>query len=351
MIDTDLDDIESDGYYKWYPKKWIEQHRSREPDWVESVTTSDSAGFGPEIKSPRFQAKMVKKVRSYDCDIIHASGAWGAIWASFSGLPYVYWVTGVIDWKSDKQTKNPLKRAVFTPLIRRGIRNASMVVSEPGVINALEKEYDVPTERIATMVDLERFKPDPADGDLKQRYDCDLLLFAGARHKWEHKANDTIFEGLAAVDGVDWHLVTAEWGEDIERSKELVSELGLEENVSFVPIMSRKRLRRVINQCDAVLDQFHFGGIGSLSRQTLACGTPLISKIDTSRISDNFDSDPPILSASAPDELRDRITLLTDEDQKRQLGTESRKWMERNYGWDTLGKRYLSIYRSSLRDE
>ncbi|RXK47443.1 glycosyltransferase [Halorientalis pallida] len=326
-VDTDLSELtDQSGDAKWGP----DQQRRLE-DWVTPVSVD--ADDEP-LKDLHAHSEMVRQIRAVDCDVIHAWNIWSAIWASFSGTPYIYHITGHYDWQRDRHVDSTLFRIPLYVLVKRAIRGASVVVGLGKWLSDFRSRYDrAETAELDPLLATELFHPAE---DTHTEHDG-LELFAGARHDWETKRNDVMFEALAGFNGSDVQLTTIEWGNDVDRSKRLVSELGLQDSVTFAPLMSKPRLARDIRHADAVLDQFRFG-FGSLARQSLACGTPLISAVDESR----WEHPPPIMRASTPEEVRQRLgELETESDDARERSV---AWIDRHYDQESLMNRYVDLY-------
>lgn len=345
IMDVDASEIFEEGEHPIYPKSWIDRNRDRMPEWVHAVPYEGEGNPGARIGTPRFTLEIVKRLRGHDCDLIHAWTLIGAIWASFSGKPYVYHVTGRLDWKLwDTIFDNPLKRIASKRLASRAIKKADAVIAGPRTAKELKSAYQVEPKSLRHPIDTEFFSPGDTDGSLKEHYGCEMLFFAGARHEWDLKKNNYIFEALASAELPDYHLVTVDQGSDLERSRELVSELGLEEQVSFVPLMSRPRLIRMINSCDAVLDQFETG-LGTLGTQTLSCGTPLISAFDEDYwMNDRLKSAPPVLRANSAEEIARHLDDISDREFRAKASEMSRLWMEENYAWEDAIEDFVELY-------
>lgn len=316
---------------------WTDDQRRRLPDWVTAVEIDSDVD---PLKKPSIHYGMIRRIRDRDCDVIHAWNIYSAIWSSFSGKPYIYYITGQYDWQRDRKVNSTLFKFPLKVLVGRAISNATVVVGPSNLVSDLESRYgDANTHVLMPIVETELFHP---SGE-RSKHDG-LELFAGARHHWEFKRNDVMFQALAELDRDDVHLTTIAWGSDVDRSKELVAELGIEESVTFAPLMSKPRLSRTIRESDAVLDQFQYG-FGSLARQTLACGTPLISEIDP----DRWEEPPPIMRASTVEDVTRRLEQVETEGDE--WGTRSFEWIERNYDQDAMTRRYIDIYEQVVESE
>lgn len=354
IVDTDMGEIggEKDASRgSPYRKEWLDEHRHRLPEWVHAIPYNGDGNPGHRLTSPLFTLKMIRELRNWDADLIHAWTIFGAVWASFSGKPYIYHVSGKWDWKrfDDVPIQKPLKKLSSKPLGQRAIKKADLVTATtPGTLEELTSEYEVPTRSLRHAVDDEFFSPNGEDQNVRDDYDGELLLFAGARHDWGQKRNNYIFKALDMTDNLpNFHLLTADWGHDVGKSKQLVSDLGIDDQVSFVPLMSRNRLAKIFNSVDAVLDQFKIS-FGSLAMQSLSCGTPVISaQADVWQDSNSKYwgiPRPPLLAAESPEEIVNQLERISDPETKENESKRARAWIVENYHWEDIMEDYISTY-------
>lgn len=356
LVDTDIEAVGGGRIFEFYPKVWIDKHRSEIPDWVEMIPSENDRHPRKRFTDLDFSLNIIRRLRGLDCDLIHAWTLFGAVWASFSGHQYVYHVTGNYDWNKPNRVENPVKKRLYEWLARRGIKNAERVIVEPRTAKKLKQKYDgLKTRSLRHPIDTEVYKPQAAESPYVSE-DVGLLLFAGARHSWENKHNDYIFRALADSSVRDYHLVTVEWGADVEHSKELIAELGIEDKVTWIPLMSRPRLTRMLNAADGVFDAFK-RGFGTLATQTLSCGTPLITAFSFDRetweesdsVFGNIDR-PPVLEAESPEEIRRHVEELADPDYRLKPGQQSREWVETNYSWEMGIQDHIDVYSEVVNE-
>jgi glycosyltransferase involved in cell wall biosynthesis len=348
LVDTDLSEISKGDNYDYYPKEWIRKNRSRLPDWIETIPTTKEAGI-QELDDIGFHMGILNKIRTFNPDIIHSIGMWGTIWAYLSRIPNIYTVPGRYERNKHQNIDNPIKQTLFNGLRNRAIKKTNQVLAGPEVVNEFSEYFGIEPISILPLIDLDRYKKyyNTVDIDIEIP-SSGFLFFAGARHDWNQKRNDIIFKGLKYSNFDDYHLFTTDWGNDISRSKNLVSELGLKNKVTFLPVLSIERLRKVITSCDAVFDSFKHGSIGSLGRQTLACGTPLITKYNRDKYLSYYSFEHPVLHASNKKDIGSQLEFIKKEENKEKIKSESKKFMETNYGWASLGKRYEELYRNIM---
>jgi hypothetical protein len=100
---------------------------------------------------------------------------------------------------------------------------------------------------------------------LKIRGENDLLIFHHSRHEWNientvelkidnyTKGNNKLIQGFASfikITNIKAHLILFEYGSSIELSKNLIKELDIEKNITWMPLMPRKEIMVGISLCD-----------------------------------------------------------------------------------------------------
>jgi hypothetical protein len=167
--------------------------------------------------------------------------------------------------------------------------------------------------------------------------DPDLVhFFCPSRQHWRDqnpsltKGSDLMLKAAAnvAAEGRRFRLILVEWGVDIDASKALIHQLGLDEFVSWVPPMNKKSLWHQYCRSHAVLDQFSLPALGGVGFETLALGRRLITKIDVEQLRLFFGCPPPVLPATNVAELADSIrSVVLDPDDKAGKGKAGRQWI------------------------
>lgn len=164
------------------------------------------------------------------------------------------------------------------------------------------------------------------------RHRADFLAFAPARQNWKIKGNDRIFRAFARLlaQGVRGALLVPAWGQEVERSRRLVAELGLGERVVWLRPMSEPVLFQHYHACDAVLDQFQLGVFGFVTCKAMASGVPVITSYDEEHHEWCFEEHPPLLRARTEQDIFDALRMLSqDRSRIREIGAASRRWVER----------------------
>lgn len=349
LIETDLDEIAGESADPFFSMEWVREHRDEIPDWVYTTRYHRNKNVNRTLVG-LFIKKLDKihAIRQFDCDLVHAWTLSGARWASVSGSPYVYHVTGVNDWNRWKQIDDQVKQHALKHLTRKAIQNAELVIGGKPLVNEIRSKYHVQVKAMHHPQDTEFFKPRPKES-IREKFESDVLLFGGARHNWKLKRNDQIFEALNSCD-LDFHLTMIEQGEDLNKSKYMVSKYGLDDKISFIPPMTRPKMYNYLNSCDAVLDQFDSNHLGSLGFQTLACGTPLITSFDPNTVPGDVPP-PPVLPADSPSKILNQVHQIAELEVQNNISHKSREWAETHYSWrDRIGD-YIDMYEQILTDQ
>lgn len=165
----------------------------------------------------------------------------------------------------------------------------------------------------------------------------DFVLFHHARHIWSpaygamsQKGNDRLIRAFAAFvrrnPAIKAALVMLEYGPDVERSRALVAELGIEENVTWLPLMARKEVFLGISQADIVCGEFaqswNFGGT---IIEGIALAKPLLHfrKDSLYPKEDLF----PIINVYTAEEMTDGMErYMADRDGFKKMGHEAYTW-------------------------
>lgn len=149
-------------------------------------------------------------------------------------------------------------------------------------------------------------------------------------------------------------LFLFEYGPDVSSTKKLISNLGLESYICWLPKMERKYILWIISQIDIGIGEFYdIPNVlwGSTALEIMACGKPLVQSQDFSEkeFYNIFRTTlPPIQSARSEDEILNVfVKLAHSSEHRKRIGEESKKWFDENIG-DELSKKWYSIITNDL---
>lgn len=188
---------------------------------------------------------------------------------------------------------------------------------------------------------------------LKIRQEHDVMIFNQARQLWAKnnqgnhpsKGSDNLINGFAdfisenkKVTGV---LVLLEYGEDVEESKALIKERGIENYVAWMPKMARKDLMYGLQLSDFGCGEFDPGCIGGLTAwESLAVGTCLLHYMDETKVRfDEFTGIYPFVNVRHPEEIAAVFADFVNEPEKYQeIGQDGAQWYTQNFGVNCVNK-------------
>jgi hypothetical protein len=256
----------------------------------------------------------------------------------------------------------PLARAQFA-----GIRNSRLVIYNDNWSIAAEAMARIGATGLALprlMVYNKEPPGDPAAWEFLRRHD--FVVFSQTRQYWatdhdqlhdfaEHgglKRNDKLIRAFARfVRATSYRsplLVLFEFGWDVDASKRLIAECGIEANVVWMPLMDRKTIMTGVRFASLGADQFRHGWSGTsggTGSEIMAAGVPLIT------YTNGASSDPkdPFFQAPICDVLHeDQIYEVLrdyerDPDKYAALGRRTAAWFDEHLG-SGLAARYLRVF-------
>ncbi len=201
----------------------------------------------------------------------------------------------------------------------------------------------------------------------KLRAENDILLFNHSRQLWKTfkgtgtvfgKGNHKMIEGYAQYlkqANKSSKLVMFEYGVDVLNSKKLVAELGIGDNVVWMPKMPRNELLYGLKFADLASDAFNSGDFGSTACEVWLVDKPLMNYIKPSQ--EEYDKYmmkmplPPVINVNTSDEIaKSLVDYELRPDHYVALGIKGGKWF-REYMGDGLVKKWVSFLNDIHSDK
>jgi glycosyltransferase involved in cell wall biosynthesis len=281
-------------------------------------------------------------IQAYATEPIHA-------WMFAPDRPYVAFEHGTM---RDIPFENSGRGRLLTLAYRKAGR---VIITNPDVITAAQRLGLTNYLFIPHPVDETKYCPRRAAlrKTLVNRYQTSLILFAPSRHDWALKGNDLLlkaFARLKAATRLNPVLILCEWGQEVEKSKRLIEELGVTSCVAWVPPLNKMKLIDYYNAADVVLDQFTIGTFGTVTPEAMACGKPVLLHFDRRVHEWCYSEMPPVVAARTEDEIFERLVELSgDPGYRSALGQSSREWIVKYHGWELVADRQIAVYRELLQ--
>lgn len=262
------------------------------------------------------------------------------------GAPYVAFEHGTL-------RELPFEDSWRGRLLATAYRGAAkVVITNPDVIGSARRLGLEHTVFIPHPVDETKYTPGPSPfrAELGVGED-DRLLVSPSSQTWRLKGNDALLRGYAELlrGGGAATLVLTDWGPDVDRSRALARELGVEDRLRWLAPLPKLRLIEAYRAADVVLDQFVLGTFGAIAPEAMACGCPVVMAFDPGVHEWCFPELPPVVPAREPSEIAAALRRLLDDDAERErVGTASRRWVEAHHGWQLVTDRHRAVYEEAL---
>ena len=263
-----------------------------------------------------------------------------------SGVPFVAFEHGTL-------RELPFEDTWRGRLLALAYRKAAkVVITNADVIGSAHRLGLENTVFIPHPVDETKYTPGPSPFRAELGLaEGDRLLLSPSSQTWQLKGNDALLRGFAEYlrSGDGAVLVLTDWGPDVDRSRALARELGIEDRLRWLAPLPKLRLIEAYRAADVVLDQFVLGTFGAIAPEAMACGCPVVMAFDPAIHEWCFPQLPPVVAAREPGEIAAALTrLLGDDVERARVGAAGRRWVEEHHGWQLVTDRHRAVYDEAL---
>jgi len=175
--------------------------------------------------------------------------------------------------------------------------------------------------------------------------------FNNSENEWDRfisKHNDWLIEAFSLyVKNKDEgaKLILVEYGSDVDASKDLIVSLGIENNVTWLPILGRKEILVIMDYIDVGIGEFYAEptGLGGAQLEFISKGKPLITGVLPKSCADDV-LYPKILEAGSKNDIYEcmcRWNLNRSEFDKN--ANDNKEWYE-----NSVVKNWMSIIDHSV---
>jgi len=326
---------------------------------LQSFNDSDYPSDYPWITKYQFLSaslfyQLSVSLRNYD--VVQASTMWSALVYPFARLhrkPFIAWATG-----SDLR-EMVWSKTVRGRLLKAAFANADcLLFCDIGLIPFLKQLSPCRSMFIPCPFELGNSLP------WHKEHDHRLLVFHfsrldytekgkptaytdGTQGRLSTKGNDVFFKGLAlaVASGAQVQATVVEVGGDVGAAHHLTKALGIDHIIKWIPPQNKDGLSQYIEASDVTVDQFELGALGLVALESMAAGRPCLTWVNPDYIPFTYKEMPPVLNAHSPEEVaRALINLSTRQAMAREIGNESRRWIEKYHAPEKITERLLEIY-------
>jgi len=149
-------------------------------------------------------------------------------------------------------------------------------------------------------------------------------------------------------------LVVLGWGVDKDKHLAELKKMGIGDRLLLLPLAGKRRLIRYLQAADCLIDQFILGYYGATGLEAMACGLPVIMRLEHEQYDAMCETGaPPVLNAATSDAVTRHLLDLSAHPEHRQvLANAHRAWFEANHGderWATEYKNLLTATAAGYR--
>ena len=251
-----------------------------------------------------------------------------------SGRPYLFGQTGGEIWF------DAARNDTAGIIARRGIENAYAILVSNPITLAHARRYGMRNLLyVPWILDEEIYQPGDAQetrAEWEREIGGDFFVLTSMRidQQWKgaHHALDGFAKFAANVPGA--RLVVLGWGVDLEAAKATLKERNLADRVLAVPIVGKRRLVKYLQAADVVIEQFVLGYYGGSGLEAMACGKPVIMRLERDQYDALIESGaPPTLDAEDADGVQRELSRLV---WRQAICGECRQTDPRMVSWSTI---------------
>lgn len=289
-------------------------------------------------------------------DLVHGYATDG-IFALLAEFPYVAYEHGTIrSTPFEKTSQGRLCAITYKLADYVCITNADNIVAAKAL--SLDRCVFVP-HPINEDVFFDREAQRDAERSMHLELESNFLIFHPARHHWGEerhpnweKGNDIFIRGFARfVTNVNRNAkaVFVDWGMTVDKSKALIAQLGVGQNVIWIAPQTAKGMAKYIQSTDLLADQFYLGAFGSTLPRALACGKPAMICLNTKLHEWCFDEMPPVINAGDEASVfNGLVKVYRDDAWVIENAIQGRNWYQAFHSSAVIVKRLTNVYRSVI---
>jgi glycosyltransferase involved in cell wall biosynthesis len=235
-------------------------------------------------------------------------------------------------------------------LLREAYKRAgAFVISNPWSL-AFARRYGLKNlVYLPFLIDAEQYSPGPPScrDEWMRISGGDFFVMMTSRLDFSYKGSDVALRAFSrfarVTPGV--RLVATGWGADRAKWEHLLQELGIHEKVLVVPVAGKRQVVEYLRSADCLVDQISLGYFGATGLEAMACGTPVLMKLNKEQYDALLpEGCPPVELVGDEDEVYTSLLALhADRDRLKRLGMSLREWFLRTHDNEKWGAHYEAL--------
>jgi hypothetical protein len=186
---------------------------------------------------------------------------------------------------------------------------------------------------------------------LHKEYGVRYLLLCTIRHDWKIKGTDQYIRALPGIIeamGGEVRMIATEWGLDLQKSKDLASELGVSEFIHWIKPLPKRKLIAMMKSVDALCDQIALPNFGATAPEGIACEVPVIMSYDPASTAWIIPEPAPVLVAWNHQEIVECVKKVADQQWVGEYKNRARLWINKWHNTDRVIRTHLEVYHRVL---
>jgi glycosyltransferase involved in cell wall biosynthesis len=182
----------------------------------------------------------------------------------------------------------------------------------------------------------------------------EFFVLSTARIDEFYKGSSIGLEGFAAFsrEHPEARLVQMGWGADLGGMQRKLADLGIADRTIILRAAGKRRLIAYLRSADCLLDQFRLGYFGATALEAMACGLPVIMRLERGQYDALCETGaPPVLDAETPEEVRRQLErLISDREWHAAARDAHRAWFLQNHGSARWSMDYFTLLLLTARN-
>lgn len=200
-------------------------------------------------------------------------------------------------------------------------------------------------------IDVSRYNPSVDGSEIRKMYhEKTLIVFAKPMYEYNRKTAEILLEAVAMLgDEASVYILLGD-GEQRNIIERKVQALGLNNMVSFMPVVSITEIPKYIAASDIIVLPFSYAATTSRSLlEAMALGKPIVTTAvgEISMVVEN-DKDAILVNSNEEEVSRAIQRLLDDKELALRLGRNARKKVEEKYSIDNIVGSTISVYNEVI---
>jgi glycosyltransferase involved in cell wall biosynthesis len=185
----------------------------------------------------------------------------------------------------------------------------------------------------------------------REKLGVKYIFLCPIRHDWVDKGTDRYIRAIPALQehlGCTFKVCFMPWGKELERSRQLINDLGCNHLVAWVGPFGRVSFARWITAADVVFDQVAYPAFSGITPRALACGVPVIACFDPAGSAWMFEEEAPVLTARTERDIVQNTLTAVAAGFRERYSVQARAWFLKHHSSKRNLILMLQAYRSAL---